>query len=211
MTKHTAALLLLTFGLVPAASAAPIQLNSAQFTAAIAGLTTTTEDFEGFTAGQKSEPFTFANGTVSGFPAADSVVSDATQFCSDAGDQCLTRMIIDGVRTITALPAGTTLWAVTDFFALSSTDVFRFVVTGNSGVTTLDLASASFYGFSDPTGLVSIAVVNIFGGLVEGNYSLDDIVTAGPAAAVPEPATISLLVLGLAVMGAQRWRRRRKA
>ncbi len=209
MTKHTAAFLLLTFGLVPAASAAPIQLNSAQFTAAIAGLTTITEDFEGFTAGSKTEPFTFANGTVSGFPVADSVVSDIPEFCLDAGDQCLTRAIIDGVRTISALPAGTTLWAVTDFFALSSTDIFRIIVTGNSGTTTFELPGASFYGFSDPTGLISVSFINLFGGFVEGNYSLDDIVTAGPAAPVPEPATISLLVLGLAGIGVQRWRRRK--
>jgi hypothetical protein len=63
------------------------------------------------------------------------------------------------------------------------------------------------YGFSDPSGLVSIAFQDLGSHPGAGNYSFDNIVTAAAPVPVPEPATLSLLGLGLAGIGVRRVRR----
>jgi hypothetical protein len=212
--KTPIAVLILIVGVcsgVPRADAAPVQLTQAEFNAATAGLTTVVEDFEGFPPGNTTDPFTFANGTITIEDVFVPAISENPDFCGGAGgDNCLIGSI-GFLRTISALPAGTTLWAVTDFVAVFQSDTFEITVTGNSGSFVMDLAPATFFGFSDPTGLISISFENLgsFGG--GGNYALDDIVTAqGPAPApVPEPTSLSLLGFALAGIGARHWRQRK--
>ena len=197
------------FAAAPLADAAPIQLTSAEFNAAIVGLTTVVEDFEAFATGVQPEPFTFANGSVTVVGNGEPGIQNSGLFCGVAGDECLSATDLQGLRTISGLPAGTTLWAVTDFHAPIVVSNYRITVTGNSGSSIFDVSQVPFYGFSDPTGLISISFQNL-GDLTGGFdlYTLDDIVTAGPAP-IPEPAALTLLGLGLSGICARRWRQRK--
>jgi hypothetical protein len=211
MTKRIIALFMWgVFAAAPRADAAPIQVTSAEFNAAIVGLTTVVEDFEAFAIGVQPDPFTFANGTVTVAGIGDPAIVNQDYSCGVAGDgdACLLANGLWELRTISGLPAGTTLWAVTDFFALKPDNAFRITVTGNSGSSVFDRSTAAFYGFSDPTGLISISFQNLFIPPGFSNFSFDDIVTAGPAP-IPEPASLTLLGLGLAGIGARRWQQRK--
>lgn len=143
MSAKIAALLVwFAFSAVPLADAAPILLTQAEFDASIVGLTTVEEDFEAFASGVQTNPFTFANGTITVGPGGVPFVTSAANVCGAGGDQCLSSSALAPLRTFSAFPADTTHWAVTNFSALVSANIFRITVTGNSGSSVFDLGAA---------------------------------------------------------------------
>src|SRR5689334_14021068 len=86
---------------VSSSQAIPLRLDAAQFATRLSQASSiAVEDFEGFAPGNKSNPFTFSNGTftdspggtgppVDNPPFVPSVVRDA-EFCGPNNPQCLT-------------------------------------------------------------------------------------------------------------------------
>ena len=194
------------------AHAIPIQLTSADFATELAGASSVVvEDFESL-GGTSSNPLAFANGTLTTASINIALVDSFTLFCGTAPDSCLLTNDIADLRTIDALPAGTTLWG-SDLYFIRPTDLLQITVTGGSGIlsfTTAASALGNFAGFSDALGITSITFRDIAspdGG--SGNYSFDNVTTAAAGrASVPEPPTLSLLGIGLfAALGLVRRRR----
>jgi hypothetical protein len=189
-----------------AALAAPVQLTNAQFTAAIAGLPTQTENFEGFAAGNYASPFTLANGT---YTATTPSITDSTFLCAP-GSRCLIDQdSLSGTRAFSSLPANTGFWSAS-FQTFDRDDVFRVTVTGGSGESVFQVAgTTTFLGFSDPAGLTRIAVENLGNGGDRGNYSFDNVTTATLAALTPVPVPGSLPLVAAGLLGL--WGLRRRA
>lgn len=199
--------------------AAPIQLDSAAWTAAAAGLSTTVEDFSGFApGGPVPGPLVLANGSFSASVTfgpqvlpSGMFINENSTFCEDS-DACLSTNVLFDDRTFSGFASGTTLWAVAEFFSLPGAviggvqtppDRFRVTVVGGSGTSMFEEAEKSFWGFGDPLGLTSVTFTNLGGGLGMSNYSFDDIMTAAPAS-VPEPASMLLLATGVASLMVRR-------
>ena len=76
-----------------------------------------------------------------------------------------------------------------------------------------DLPGGAFFGFtsSNPVGSIRFQSRTLVAGLAGEGFTLDNVhgVSATNPAPVPEPASLTLLGLGLAGMGARRWRRRK--
>jgi len=193
------------------AHAIPMQLTSAQFaTGAASAGSVVVETFEGLF-GASGNPLTFANGTATSDGSGGFGVTLSTTFCGTAADRCLVGTDIADLRTIDALPAGTTHWGASLHF-IRPTDLMEITVTGGSGIlsfTTEASALAGFAGFSDALGITSVAFRDLgTPGGGSGNYSFDNVTTAGQARVnVPEPATLSLLGAGLIAFGLARRRR----
>jgi len=178
------------------AQAIPVELNAAQFAAQTAGLTSVVETFEGFTTGVKTSPLTLSNGS---YNAPTPIISDIDiDFCGDT-DKCLfDSSSIFPPRSFSAFPAGATFWG-TDFHTILSTDIFQVTVMGLGGTSVFThAATGGFWGFHDLAGLTSVSFVNLGGTFGTGNYSFDNVKTAVPNAAVPEPSALALVGLGLA-------------
>ena len=71
-----------------------------------------------------------------------------------------------------------------------------------------DLPGGAFFGFtsSNPVGSIRFQSRTLVDGEGGEGFTLDDVQGAAP---VPEPASLTLLGLGLAGMGARRWRQRK--
>lgn len=201
IVRLTAATILLAASLQ--ARAIPIQLTSAQFAADLAGASSVVvENFTGLGGASSNPSLAFANGTLT----TDSlnnvlVASSSSLFCGAVLDPCLLTADIADLRTIDALPAGTTLWGA-DLYFIRPTDLIEITVTGGSGVlsfTTAGSALGGFAGFSDALGITSLTFRDLgtpVGG--SGNYAFDNVTTAAAGrVSVPEPATLSLLAAGL--------------
>jgi hypothetical protein len=182
------------------------QLNKAQFVAKTVDLTTVVEDFEGFSPGFKSSPFTFSNGRYTSTVFDDGgnlpSIAGSSTFCGldTPVDQCLLSGFPEYNRTLDVLPAETTYWSV-DMFYIQPSNIIDVTVYGGSGKLNFKTEGLNFYGFNDPLGIKSIVFNNIGTGYPDsfsyGNYSFDNITTAF---SVPEPMTLSLLVYGLLLM-----------
>lgn len=181
---------------IGSAQAIPVELTAAQFASQTVGLTSVVETFEGFTAGAKASPLTLNNGSFAA-PQPD-IINNSTLYCGDT-DKCLMdNGSITAARSFSAFPAGTTFWG-TDFRALSPTNSFQVTVTGLGGTSVFThAATGGFWGFQDLAGLISVSFVNLGPGPVISNYTFDNVRTAVPNAAVPEPAALALVGLGLA-------------
>jgi hypothetical protein len=194
----------LAFAAFPVVSvwAVPIELSAAAFASATAGLPSTIENFEGFSAGVHGSPFALDNGvftTSGGIP----VISDASVFCGTSPDHCLISSDVGGDRAFSNLPLGTAFWA-TDLFTINSTNVFRVTVIGIDGASVFTHATTdSFWGFADAAGLLSVSFFNLGTGSSMANYSFDNVTT------VSEPTTLALLGIGLAGLGFLRRQRKR--
>jgi hypothetical protein len=188
--------------LIPTASAAPIELTAGAFASQTAGLPKIVETFEGFSIGLKPSPLSLANGT---YVATSPNILNSAIFCGTA-DNCLidSSDLISG-RKFSLFPAGTTYWAVAEFFPVLPLDVFQVLVTGNSGSSTFThITSGNFWGFTDPLGLQSVEFTNLghteAGGLLHGNYGFDLVTTATPTG-VPEASSATLLMAGIVLVG----------
>lgn len=67
-----------------------------------------------------------------------------------------------------------------------------------------------FVDFSNPSALLSIDAINVtIVGTAAGDYTIDQITTRNPGAAVPEPVTAGLGLMGLSALGIAAARRRK--
>jgi len=199
--RLTLAFCALTF--VDVVCATPIELTQPQFNTRIKGLHTVVENFQGFPQGSQQSPLVLANGRYTG---AGSV--DLAPWCAvlNSQNQCLDTDFADG--TFSQLPAGTTAWGATIFYASGTPDdIVQATVTGNSGVLQLDLPQGlfvpegTFVGFYDPQGLTSASFHLVSG---TTNYAFDDVTTAAVSVA-PNPGVggapaLSAWALGLTIV-----------
>lgn len=179
--------------------ALPIQLSKTDFNSSIVGLSTATEDFEGYVPGIKKSPFIFSNGTYNSTESAQ--IIDFNYFCKD-GDQCLTNRDISGEKIFDKFLKGTTYWGVyMDFIDVR--DPFNISVEGGSGVLSIDFTpneQSYFLGFYDASYINSITIKNYGVNGNYSNYSFDDITTAAPSTLVTEPKTLILIIFSLLVL-----------
>ncbi|MCG6937754.1 MAG: PEP-CTERM sorting domain-containing protein [Gammaproteobacteria bacterium] len=180
------------------AQAIPIQLTETQFSAGIDGLITVVDDFQSYSPGIKSNPFTFANGTFTTNALHPVVLGSGFCGASSILDQCLlVNDEVTDVRTFDALPARTVYWGV-DMHYINPADTINVTVTGRSGVLNVQTVGSYFYGFFDSSGLTSIVINNLGVVFTNGhgwsNYSFDNITTAS---SVPEPGILLLICTGL--------------
>jgi hypothetical protein len=188
------------------AQALPVRLTPSEFITQTAGLAKTVETFEGFAAGIQGSPLTLANGVYTASAPTILNFLCATNAC------LLDNFSIEAPRTFSDLDA--TFWG-TELVFRDADDVFEIIVVGGSGTLTLsNVVPGSFFGVRDDLGLVSVSFRNassdpLVGQRVIGNYSFDNVTTAGiPSAQVPEPASLALTGLALAGLAAARRRRR---
>jgi hypothetical protein len=176
--------LMLSSLLTTVAQAVPVQIDSALFTSAIAGLNTQVEDLES-EALSIAPSFTLSNASYSS-NLSDSEVYAGAPFCGAAENQCLYSRLTDGVRQFDAVPSDTAYFGL-ELLALQSSNTFQINVTGGSGVLSFTQSGADFLGFYDALGITSITFENLGSGNTSANYSFDNIVTA-QLSAVPVPA-----------------------
>ena len=183
------------------ASATPIELTRAQFTAATAGIPTVVETFEEFAEGLHSSPLTLSNGTYTS--TSPLVNANAPLLCGNPVGKCLLDSSDNtSGRLFSALPANTDFWS-TDFRALlNGADLFQVTVVGASGTAVFTQTAGDFWGFADSAGLTSVTFLDL--GSV--NYSFDNVTTAAPTQTVSEPTSVALLggLLGLVLVARRR-------
>jgi len=202
---------LAAIALACSASAQPVQITEAQFTAMIAGVPATIETFEGMGLGAYPSPVALANGT---YEAANPTVEQGA-WCGTG--HCLgENTSIYGPRTFSGFRAGTAQWGVRVLYA-SVGQVLHVTVIGNGGRLETDLApsppvsdlTGQFVGFADVKGLVSVTFSEP---ATITNYSFDNVVTASaipektiPANGIPALDPAALLALALALAGLATW------
>ena len=132
---------------------APVQLSEAAFAGALAPLTGSVEDFEGFSSGFKSKPLQLANAVfVSDNPyvGLESQIAPTKILIDQAGDN---------VEVFSSFLPGTTVFGI-DIFALNEGNEVNVTVVGGTGTSVFRSsfdALDGFFGVQDPLGLLSVS------------------------------------------------------
>ncbi|MCF7816631.1 MAG: PEP-CTERM sorting domain-containing protein [Kiritimatiellales bacterium] len=191
-----------------AAHATPIMLDKPQFLTATNGLATVIEDFEAFDVGLIGTPFppaptiTLANASYTSIQPQIRLDSpnNPTKTLFENGPD------LESGRVFHSFLPNTTLFG-TDLNDIdSNSGILDINVVGVSGTANFQASFAtldSFFGVSDPLGLISVSFIN------RGVWAwgLDNVITAS---AIPEPTTVSLLGLGAMVAIISKRQRRKR-
>jgi hypothetical protein len=174
------------------ASAAPVRLSAADFSATLDPLTAVLETFEGFQEGFTPSPLQLANST---FTSSNPYVGNFFLFPNKGViDQ------IGGATAFSGFRAGTTMFGL-NLAGFIPADLLEVTVLGVDGSSTFRARIASFGGFfgvQDGSGLISVGFRDLGDGSGQGNYGFDNVITGSTV--IPEPASLALAGLGLLLM-----------
>jgi len=215
LISMVAAAALMAAGAGAANAAVTTYTSSAAFNAAIAGFTTTVEDFSSGTAGQTIASGGSFNGvtyTTSG-PTLDGTII-TNQFNSFSGlslggnQSGGAQFFFDG-DSVTATFAAP-VFAVGAFFNVNANSGNFGVTVGgdtsSSGSGTYDTSSFVFAGLVSDTSFTSATFFSNSDCACSASFNIPEVITA--TTAVPEPATWAVMLVGFGGLGAMLRRRR---
>ena len=169
----TLAAALITITGASVATAAPSRLARGEFAAAVAGLPTIVETFDGFLEGMYAPAIPLANGVYAAtgpwvyrVGALNSVLSDGSE--------------VGGPRTFSAFPNGTRYWGAD--IGMDGRSMLSVTVVGAAETVTFEVRAdelEGFLGITDPIGLRAVTIVNVG----QFNLAFDNVTTATGAPA----------------------------
>jgi hypothetical protein len=196
--KTLAAALALAFGISSAPAAGTFYTSEASFVLAL-NPTFYLEDFSGFTFGAP------LNGTQLTYDAPGANGYDWTAFCATGLYSNASALSVSvGNTAITIGFTGLTVTALGGIFA--DTDVAGASIAGTVMITTSDggmqsiaTTTDAFIGYTSTTPIVSVTFIAT-GAPATNNFIQIDHFYTGALAVVPEPATVSLSLLGFGLL-----------